>query len=110
MIGFAGCRYSISCCGFRGKHGALFQFGKSISHQASGDSRTDRTHWCVDVDVAIIVPLTMMTFAAINMAGVTWVIKLQLVLLGFIFLAVADLLLGSLVASDIGRCLFSVQK
>lgn len=32
------------------------------------------------------------------MAGVTWVIKLQLVLLGFIFLAVADFLLGSLVA------------
>lgn len=39
------------------------------------------------------------------MAGVTWVIKLQLVLLGFIFLAVADFLLGSLVASsDIGKC------
>jgi hypothetical protein len=39
---------------------------------------------------------------AINMAGVTWVIKLQLLLLCFLLLAVIDFFLGSLFTSDAG--------
>uniref|UniRef100_A0A914XQC2 Amino acid permease/ SLC12A domain-containing protein n=1 Tax=Plectus sambesii TaxID=2011161 RepID=A0A914XQC2_9BILA len=66
-------------------------FGESMAHFFGSESQ---------FLIKLIAILVLIALTAINMAGVTWVIKLQLALLGFILLAVVDFLLGSLVASD----------
>lgn len=42
--------------------------------------------------------------AGINLAGVKWVIRLQLILLFTIMVAAIDFLIGSFVSHDAGKC------
>ena len=50
--------------------------------------------------------VTMVTFyfiSGINVAGVKWVIRLQLLLLFVLFLSMMDFLVGSFVHTDVGK-------
>lgn len=44
-------------------------------------------------------------FVGINVAGVKWVIRLQLILLFALFFSAMDLIVGSFVHTDVGRLL-----
>ncbi|CAD6193979.1 unnamed protein product [Caenorhabditis auriculariae] len=66
-------------------------FGESVAHLFDSESR---------VLIKFIAVITLVFLTAVNTAGVTWVVRLQIVLLGCIGLAVTDFLLGALFISD----------
>ncbi|ETN71038.1 amino acid permease [Necator americanus] len=80
-------------------------FAESVAHLFDSESR-------VFTKVIAIATLLLLTVSAIrsgitisripviNTAGVSWVVRLQLLLLGFLALAVLDFLLGALFTSD----------
>ncbi|WKX96016.1 hypothetical protein Q1695_012462 [Nippostrongylus brasiliensis] len=66
-------------------------FAESVAHLFDSESRTL---------TKVIAIATLALLTAINTAGVSWVVRLQLLLLGFLALAVVDFLLGALFTSD----------
>uniref|UniRef100_A0A8L8K5D6 AA_permease domain-containing protein n=1 Tax=Heligmosomoides polygyrus TaxID=6339 RepID=A0A8L8K5D6_HELPZ len=66
-------------------------FAESVAHLFDSDSRTF---------TKVIAIATLLLLTAVNTAGVSWVVRLQLVLLGFLALAVLDFLMGALFTSD----------
>ncbi|KIH52821.1 amino acid permease, partial [Ancylostoma duodenale] len=66
-------------------------FAESVAHLFDSESR---------VFTKVIAIATLALLTAINTAGVSWVVRLQLLLLAFLALAVLDFLLGALFTSD----------
>ncbi|CAI5442471.1 unnamed protein product [Caenorhabditis angaria] len=66
-------------------------FGESVAHLFDSESR---------LLIKFIAILTLISLTAVNTAGVTWVVRLQIVLLFTIALAVTDFLFGALFTSD----------
>ncbi|VDO47723.1 unnamed protein product [Haemonchus placei] len=66
-------------------------FAESVAHLFDSESRTF---------TKVIAIATLAVLTGINTAGVSWVVRLQLLLLGFLALAVLDFLLGALFTSD----------
>ncbi|KHJ82916.1 hypothetical protein OESDEN_17389 [Oesophagostomum dentatum] len=66
-------------------------FAESVAHLFDSESR---------VLTKVIAIATLALLTGINTAGVSWVVRLQLLLLGFLALAVLDFLLGAMFTSD----------
>ncbi|KAE9416842.1 hypothetical protein Angca_006562, partial [Angiostrongylus cantonensis] len=66
-------------------------FAESLAHLFDSESR---------IFIKMIAILTLVVLTGINTAGVSWVVRLQLLLLAFLALAVLDFLLGALFTSD----------
>ncbi|CAP31926.2 Protein CBG13067 [Caenorhabditis briggsae] len=66
-------------------------FGESVAHLFESESK---------VLIKAIAILTLMVLTAVNTAGVTWVVRLQIVLLLTIALAVTDFIFGALLTSQ----------
>ncbi|VDM62316.1 unnamed protein product [Angiostrongylus costaricensis] len=66
-------------------------FAESLAHLFDSESR---------IFIKVIAILTLVVLTGINTAGVSWIVRLQLLLLTFLALAVLDFLLGALFTSD----------
>uniref|UniRef100_A0A8R1I2W2 AA_permease domain-containing protein n=1 Tax=Caenorhabditis japonica TaxID=281687 RepID=A0A8R1I2W2_CAEJA len=66
-------------------------FGESVAHLFDTESK---------VVIKAIAIFTLMVLTAVNTAGVTWVVRLQIVLLMTIALAVTDFIFGALFTSE----------
>ena len=69
-------------------------FGESVTAMITSDK--DKAQWLARVIAAAVV----LVLLCINMAGVKWVIRLQLLLLVVLLIAVLDFLVGSFVHTD----------
>ena len=69
-------------------------FGESLAETTSWDN-----HWAART-IALIAALTIL---GIILAGVKWVVKLQLLLLAVLVISVLDFVVGTFAHTDLGR-------
>lgn len=69
-----------------------------------GESMAETTGWDSPWAVRVIGLVTSLILLVVVLAGVKWVVKLQLLLLAILMLSVLDFLVGTFAHTDYGKC------
>lgn len=75
-----------------------------------GESMAETTGWDNAWAVRVIGLITSLVLLFVVLAGVKWVVKLQLLLLAILMLSVLDFLVGTFAHTDYGKSFITTRK